>query len=93
MSSLIQIAEKAFYATNGFDVENIDFTKLTEGQVKAVEDMLVILSDTDLLNNLGSVLVGTALSLEAVAPYMPTNMSTDEYANIDWSSELKTIAK
>lgn len=93
MSSIIQIAEKAFYATNGFDVENIDFTKLTEGQVKAVEDMLVILSDTDLLNNLGSVLVGTALSLEAVAPYMPTNMSTDEYANIDWSSELKTIAK
>lgn len=93
MASIIQIAEKAFYVTNGFNMESVNFAELSETQITYIQDILLILSDTDLLNNLGSVLVGTALSLDAVAPYMPENLSPEAYKNINWSNELKVIAQ
>ena len=93
LSTIIQIAEKAYSLTNGFDVESVEWTKLSDQQVSELNSIIVLLSDTDLLNNLASVLVGAALSMEAVAPYMPEDLNVEEYQNINWSDELKTIAQ
>ena len=93
LSTIIQIAEKAYSLTNGFDVESVEWTKLSDQQVSELNSIIVLLSDTDLLNNLASVLVGAALSMEAVAPYMPEDLNVEEYQNINWSNELKTIAQ
>lgn len=93
LSTIIQIAEKAFNLTNGFNVESVEWTKLSDQQVEELNGIIILLSDTNLLNNLASVLVGAALSMDAVAPYMPEDLSPEEYKNIDWSAELKTIAQ
>ena len=93
LQSIVRIAEEAFYLTNGFDMESVNWLALNNAQVESVQKILTILSDDDLINNLGSVMVGVAISLEAVAPYMPSNLSEEEYKNIDWGGELTTIAE
>ena len=93
LQSIVRIAEEAFYLTNGFDMESVNWLALNNAQVESVQKILTILSDDDLINNLGSVMVGVAISLEAVAPYMPENISEEEYKNIDWGGELTTIAE
>ena len=93
LQSIVRIAEEAFYLTNGFDIESVNWLALNNAQVESVQKILTILSDDDLINNLGSVMVGVAISLEAVAPYMPENLSEEEYKNIDWGGELTTIAE
>ena len=93
LQSIVRIAEEAFYLTNGFDIESVNWLALNNAQVESVQKILTILSDDDLINNLGSVMVGVAISLEAVAPYMPENISEEEYKNIDWGGELTTIAE
>ena len=93
LQSIIKIAEEAFYLTNGFDMESVNWLALNNAQVESIQKILTILSDDDLINNLGSVMVGIAISLEAVAPYMPENLSEEEYKNIDWGGELTTIAE
>ncbi|MBQ4061072.1 MAG: hypothetical protein IJD46_03510, partial [Bacilli bacterium] len=93
LQSIVRIAEEAFYLTNGFDMESVNWLALNNAQVESVQKILTILSDDDLINNLGSVMVGVAISLEAVAPYMPENLSEEEYKNIDWGGELTTIAE
>lgn len=92
IKSVVKIAEEAFYLTNGFDMENVDWANLSSSQIKNLQNIIVTLSDDDLVRNLGSSLVGIAISLDAVAPYMPENLSEEEYKNINWSEELKTIA-
>lgn len=92
LQSIVKIAEEAFYLTNGFDMESVNWTALNNAQVESVQTILTILSDDDLINNLGSVMVGIAISLDAVAPYMPENLSSVEYEEIDWGGELATIA-
>ena len=93
LQSIIKIAEEAFYLTNGFEIESVNWLALNNAQVESIQKILTILSDDDLINNLGSVMVGIAISLEAVAPYMPENLSEEEYKNIDWGGELTTIAE
>ena len=93
LQSIIRIAEEAFYLTNGFDIESVNWTALNNAQVESIQTILTILSDDDLINNLGSVMVGIAISLDAVAPYMPENLSSVEYEEIDWGGELTTIAE
>ena len=90
---VVQIAQEACSLTNGFDMESIDFTKLSKSQVENIQNILTILSNDDLLNNLDTALVGITLSLDAVAPYMPDNMTPEHYNSIDWSKELVTIAE
>ena len=92
LQSIVKIAEEAFYLTNGFDMESVNWTALNNAQVESIQTILTILSDDDLINNLGSVMVGIAISLDAVAPYMPENLSSVEYEEIDWGGELATIA-
>ncbi len=92
LSAFVQIAENAFYLTNGFDMESVNWTSLNNAQVNNVQQILRILSNDDLLNNLGSVMVGVAISLDAVAEYIPSNLSANEYADIHWGDELATIA-
>ena len=92
LQSIVRIAEEAFYLTNGFDMESVNWTALNNAQVESIQTILTILSDDDLINNLGSVMVGIAISLDAVAPYMPENLSSVEYEEIDWGGELATIA-
>ncbi|MCI5745124.1 MAG: hypothetical protein MR270_02440 [Erysipelotrichaceae bacterium] len=92
LSSIIQIAENVFYLTNGFDFENVNWTNLSLSQIENVENVLKILANDDLLINLGSNLVGIAISLDAVAEYIPSNLSSVEYESINWTNELTTIA-
>ena len=62
-------------------MESVNWLALNNAQVESIQKILTILSDDDLINNLGSVMVGIAISLEAVAPYMPENLSEEEYKN------------
>lgn len=92
LKSVVQIAENAYYLTNGFDMESVQWTALNNFQVQKVQNVLKILGDDDLVNNLGTAMIGIAISLDSVAEYMPTYVTKEEY-DIDWHSELENISK
>lgn len=92
LSGIVQIAENAYFLTNGFDMENFNALALDDTQVTYVKNILNLLSNDHLVQNLGSVLVGVSISLDAVSPYIPENISSLEYENIDWQKELRIIA-
>lgn len=92
LSIIIQVASKAYNLTNGFAIETVDFANLSESQVKNLQDILLLLSDDDLINNLGTVMVGIAISLDAVSEFMPSNIDDYNLDTINWNNELKTIA-
>lgn len=92
IKSMIQIAEEAFYLTDGFNIENVNWNNLSSSQIENIQNIINILSNNDLINNLGTVVVGVTLSLDAVKPYMPSNLNLDDYKDINWGNELKTIA-
>jgi hypothetical protein len=89
---MTQIATEVFYLTDGFNIENVNWNNLSTSQIKNIQTILHILSNDDLLNNLGTTAVGIALSLDAVKPYMPSNLNLGVYKDINWGNELKTIA-
>lgn len=92
LSLIVNVAEQAYYLTNGFDMESINYAALNNEQIKRVENILNLLSDDDLINNLASSIIGISLSIDSIAKYMPSNLTKDEYQSINWSNELKTIA-
>lgn len=92
LKSVVQIAENAYYLTNGFDMESVQWTALSNYQVQKLQNVLKILADDDLVNNLGTAMIGIAISLDSVAEYMPSNVTKEEY-NIDWHNELENISK
>ena len=92
LKSMTQIATEVFYLTDGFNIENVNWNNLSTSQIKNIQTILHILSNDDLLNNLGTTAVGIALSLDAVKPYMPSNLNLGVYKDINWGNELKTIA-
>ena len=92
LSLIVKVAEQAYYLTNGFDMESINYTALNNEQIKRVENILNLLSNDDLINNLASAIIGISLSIDSVAKYMPDNLTKEEYQSINWGNELKTIA-
>lgn len=92
LSIVVKVAEQAYYLTNGFDMESVNYTALNNEQVKRVETILNLLSNDDLVNNLASAIIGISLTIDSVAKYMPDNVTKEEYQSINWGNELKTIA-
>ena len=92
ISSIVQVAEYAFDLTNGFDMNSVSWTSLTSTQIDDLQKILGVLSNDDLISNLGSALVGFAMTMDAVKDYMPKEFNADEYESIDWSKDLATIA-
>ena len=92
LSIVVKVAEQAYYLTNGFDMESVNYAALNNEQVKRVENILNLLSNDDLINNLTSAIIGISLTIDSVAKYMPDNITKEEYQAINWGNELKTIA-
>lgn len=92
LNMIVQVAEKAFELTNGFNMESVNWTALNDKQIENLQDILLILSDDDLINNLGTVMVGITVSMDAIKDIMPSNIDEYDLSNIKWSDELETIA-
>lgn len=93
LQQIIKIGAYAFTLTNGFDMDNFDYYSLDEKQIELVQNILVILSDDDLIKNLGSVIVALSLTISGIKDEIPaTLLDISLYQDIDLSAELLTIA-
>lgn len=93
LQQIIKIGSYAFVLTNGFDMENFDYYSLDEQQVELVQNILYILSEDDLVKNLGSLIVALSLTMSGITDQLPEEvLEACDYKNIDLSSELTVVA-
>lgn len=92
MQSVVEIAVYAFSLTNGFNMESVDFASLNASQQEDLKNILLVLSNDNLVKNLASAVVGVALTMDSVKEYIPEDIDLSTLSSIDWDNELKSIA-
>lgn len=85
----------AFILTNGFDMKSVQLDNLSKDQQKRAQRIINTLSDNQFVIHVFPIAISYALSMEKIQNQLKEkniDLTLADFENIDWKSDMKTIA-